>query len=246
MMSHRIVRQLGWVLWLLDAAVIVAGIIMFARTPGSNENGAMIGTFAMVIAFFTFPTMGALIIWQRPGNTVGWIFCFIGLGTAWTSFSAAFVLHALGNHTDTSFIVGLVDVLGNTVWPLNLGMATFLLFLFPTGRLPSPRWRFVFWLDVAVVALAAVNLAPAGLDLGIAQSRVESAGDRWRHASSMRISSAARCLYSVRSHRWRRSSCAMPSPMTFSVSKSNGLRWALSRCSPLSSRHSSLSPNKTP
>jgi hypothetical protein len=156
MMSHRIVRQLGWVLWLLDAAVIVAGIIMFARTPGSNENGAMIGTFAMVIAFFTFPTMGALIIWQRPGNTVGWIFCFIGLGTAFTSFSAAFVQHALGKHTDTSFIVGLVDVLGNTVWPLNLGMATFLLFLFPTGRLPSPRWRFVFWLDVAVVALAAL------------------------------------------------------------------------------------------
>ena len=82
MMSHRIVRQLGWVLWLLDAAVIVAGIIMFARTPGSNENGAMLGNIAMVTAFFAFPTMGALIIWQRPWNTVGWIFCFIGLGTA--------------------------------------------------------------------------------------------------------------------------------------------------------------------
>ncbi len=174
MMSHRIVRQLGWVLWLLDAAVIAAGIIMFARTPGSNENGAMLGNIAMVTAFFAFPTMGALIIWQRPWNTVGWIFCFIGLGTAWTSFSVAFVQHALGNHTDTSFIVGLVDALGNTVWPLNLGMATFLLFLFPTGRLPSPRWRFVFWLDVFVTSLSAVTslLMPGYMEHGKYGDRV--------------------------------------------------------------------------
>jgi hypothetical protein len=33
-------------------------------------------------------------------------------------------------------------------------MGTLLLFLFPTGRLPSPRWRFVFWLDVVVIALS--------------------------------------------------------------------------------------------
>src|SRR6185312_11142237 len=116
MTGYRIVRQLGWVLWLLDAAVIVAGIIMFTRTPGSNEDGAMVGNIVMVTAFFAFPTMGALIISRRPGNTVGWIFCVIGLGTAFTSFSAGFVQHALANHTDTGFIVGLVDVLGNTVW----------------------------------------------------------------------------------------------------------------------------------
>ena len=178
MMSHRIVRQLGWVLWLLDAAVIVAGIIMFARTPGSNENGAMVGNIAMVIAFFAFPTMGALIIWQRPWNTVGWIFCFIGLGTAFTSFSAAFVQHALGKHTDTSFIVGLVDVLGNTVWPMNLGWHVPALSL-SHGRLPSPRWRFVFWLDVAVHHCQRLwAFLRAGHTTRITESRVESAGDR--------------------------------------------------------------------
>ena len=157
MIGHHIARYLGWVLWLLDAAVIVAGLIMFAhaaRATGADVGDALVGTLAMVAAFFAFPTMGALIIWQRPRNTVGWIFCFIGLGTACTSFSAAFIQQALANHTDTSIIAGLVDVVGNTIWPLNLGLGTFLLFLFPNGRLPSPRWRFIFWLDVAVVALA--------------------------------------------------------------------------------------------
>ena len=156
-MPHRIVRHLGWILWLLDLMVIVAGIVLFAQTPGSNENNAFVGTVAMVAAFFAFPTMGALIISRRPENTVGWIFCVIGLGTATTSFSAAFTQHALASHTDTQLIVGLVEMLGNTVWPINLGMGTLLLFLFPTGRLPSPRWRFVFWLDVVVIALSVLS-----------------------------------------------------------------------------------------
>ena len=157
MIGHQIARRLGWVLWLLDAVVIIAGLILFAqaaRATGSDVGNALVGTLAMVVAFFAFPTMGALIIWQRPRNTVGWIFCFIGLGTASTSFSAAFIQQALANGTDSSLIVGLVDVVGNTIWPLNLGLGTFLLFLFPNGRLTSPRWRFIFWLDVAVVVVA--------------------------------------------------------------------------------------------
>jgi hypothetical protein len=154
MMGHQIARYLGWVFWLLDAAVIVAGIIMFARAGLGHETDALVGTLAMVVAFFAFPTMGALIIWQRPRNTVGWIFCCIGLGTAFTSFSAAFVQYAIASNIDASLLVGMVDAAGNTIWPLNLGLGTFLLFLFPNGRLPSRRWRFIFWLDVVVVALA--------------------------------------------------------------------------------------------
>ena len=154
MMGHQIARYLGWVFWLLDAAVIVAGIVMFAQAGGDNEGDALIGTLAMVVAFFAFPTMGALIIWQRPRNTIGWIFCLIGLGTATTSFSAAFIQRALATGTDGQLLAGLIDAVGNTIWPLNLGLGTFLLFLFPNGRLPSRRWRFIFWLDVGVVALA--------------------------------------------------------------------------------------------
>ncbi|HEY7342390.1 MAG TPA: hypothetical protein VH591_16060 [Ktedonobacterales bacterium] len=158
-MTHRIVRHLGWILWLLDLMVIVAAIVLFTQTPGSNENGAFVGTFAMVAAFFAFPTMGALIISRRPDNTVGWIFCAIGLGTATTSFSAAFADFALATHTDASVTAGLITVMGNAVWPMNLGLGVMLLFLFPNGRLPSPRWRPIFWLAVLAMVLNAVASA---------------------------------------------------------------------------------------
>jgi hypothetical protein len=60
-------------------------------------------------------------------------------------------------HADTQVATGLIDVLGNTVWPLNIGLGSLLLFLFPDGRLPSRRWRFVFWLDVAAIAAASLS-----------------------------------------------------------------------------------------
>lgn len=165
-MAHRLVRHLGWILCLLDAATILAGVIIITQVREDAPDNGLLGTYALVIAFFAFPIIGALIIWSRPRNTIGWIFCIIGLGTAYTSFTAAFVASALVNHTDARPIVGLMDVLGNTVWPINLGMGTFLLFLFPTGRLPSPRWRLVFWPGVALVALAALTsmLTPGYLE----------------------------------------------------------------------------------
>jgi hypothetical protein len=118
-----VVRHLGWVFWLIDLAVIVTGIAVFISAPRSNAHGALVGTIAMVTAFFAFPTMGALIIWNRPRNTIEWIFCAIGLGTAFTSFSAAVAQHALANKTDSSFIVGVVDALGNSVCTLRVSSA---------------------------------------------------------------------------------------------------------------------------
>lgn len=162
-MMRRIVRQLGWMLWLIDVMTIITGIIMFTRTTSSDQIAGLLGTYSLVIAFLAFPVIGALIISRRPENTIGWIFCAIGLGTAFTSFSAAFEQTALVNHTDAAPIVGVITVLGNMVWPMNLALGTWLLFLFPTGRLPSPRWRLVFWLDVVVsVGSAMISLVTPG------------------------------------------------------------------------------------
>src|SRR5439155_20941412 len=52
------------------------------------------------------------------------------------------------------------DWLQNWVWGLGIGIpATFVLFLFPTGHLPSRRWRPVAWL--AGIVLGSIVLGSA-------------------------------------------------------------------------------------
>ncbi|HET8907114.1 MAG TPA: hypothetical protein VFN11_09125 [Ktedonobacterales bacterium] len=168
MTSHRLVRQLGWLLLLLDITAITVSITLISRVSQVGHGAGVLGVLPLEVAFLGFSVIGALIVFRRPQNTVGWIFCIIGLGTAFTSFSAGFVQHAIANHSDGRLIVGLIDVLGNTVWPMNLGLATMLLYLFPTGRLLSPRWRFIFWLDVILSATSSVlsTLTPGYLESG--------------------------------------------------------------------------------
>jgi hypothetical protein len=36
----------------------------------------------LAVAFLSFATVGALVASRRPGNTVGWVCCAIGLGVA--------------------------------------------------------------------------------------------------------------------------------------------------------------------
>jgi hypothetical protein len=52
-----------------------------------------------------------------------------------------------------------VDWLGNVIWPQNIALGLLLVLFFPTGRLPSPRWRWLLWAGVAGMALNLLSSA---------------------------------------------------------------------------------------
>ncbi len=145
------VRRLAWVAWGISISLLLlATLIWFLDGGNLLQNIDFICTS---IAFGFFGTVGALIAWQRPRNTIGWIFCAVGIGTGITDFSGAYA--AYGTVKGHLPLPGteLFNWLGNTVWPLNwVLLIVFLPLLFPDGRPLTPRWRIVGWL-AAVVAL---------------------------------------------------------------------------------------------
>jgi signal transduction histidine kinase len=111
-----------------------------------------------------FTPIGALMVARHPRNSIGWIFCAIGVSQALAEVSSPYATYALGAPARSLPGGAAMAWLADWVWFVGYGLlATFVLLLFPTGRLPSSRWRPVAWLAGAAFALmaaAAVALIP--------------------------------------------------------------------------------------
>jgi MFS family permease len=96
-----------------------------------------------IVFIGAFATVGALLAWKRPENPIGWLLSAIGLGYAVAVFSV-FLAHFPRT-------VPLASWLG-FLYLLGFGLCVLVVLLFPTGTLPSRRWRPVAWAAVAGVA----------------------------------------------------------------------------------------------
>jgi len=105
----------------------------------------------LTIAFLAFPIVGVAIVSHRPQNAIGWMFCFIGFGNILSVFAHEYAYYALV--TQPGALPGGVWVGWSLFWVAGVTWTLmFLAFLlFPTGRLPTPRWRPVAWVIVGVI-----------------------------------------------------------------------------------------------
>jgi len=102
----------------------------------------------------SFAVTGAAIALRRPQNPVGWICLISGAFGALSQLMAQYASYALlepgGGRAGGPWAAWIAD------WTITLTLgpiASYLLLVFPDGRLPSPRWRPVAWLTLAGLAL---------------------------------------------------------------------------------------------
>ena len=141
-------------------ACALAGGISFASAVGSFTvtNGA-IG--------LTLSACGALLAWHRPRNSVGWL--FLTGGVAYATSTAAIQLAGLGATVGwNAGVLRLLASLSTLGWPLAIGLCLpMALLLFPDGRPPGPRWRWLIWAIAAEALLFELMFAgPASQTFG--------------------------------------------------------------------------------
>jgi hypothetical protein len=118
--------------------------------------------FAVVLAamVLSFSTVGALIATRQPHNPIGWIMIVAGFGLAATVLTGNYVEISLAQPPGRLPATEWVTWVTQWVWVLGFAPAlTFLLLLFPNGRLPSRRWRPVGWLAVAAMVTLGCGMA---------------------------------------------------------------------------------------
>src|ERR687893_769464 len=164
-MSARVAAPLAWSLWALS--VVLAGFgLLFLFLNGSFDNLLDESLGIDAVFALAFPTVGAIIASRRPGNAVGWIFCAIGLCGGAEVFTVEYGIYALVTNPGSLPAGVIATWIGTWVWLPSVTLTiTFLLLLFPHGRLLSPRWRPVAWLAAGLTIAGVVLLALAPWDL---------------------------------------------------------------------------------
>jgi hypothetical protein len=160
-MTTASVHRRPWVA-LVVVVFLLAGMAVLALLgPGDpsfrRQPAAFVG---FICAYGAFGLVGALIIWQRPGNGLGWILTAIGMLAAWGASADTYVDSAYAATRGVDLLYMTSVWISLWYWFPLLGLTLiFTPLLFPDGGPPSSRWRFVVW--SAALALALVTFLAA-------------------------------------------------------------------------------------
>jgi hypothetical protein len=154
---RRAVPWRAWSAWLLAVASLMVVFVLFIwhndALPAANKISWVVGT----VPSLAFVTMGAVIVARRPGNRIGWLCYGVGLGQILAGFGSRATEFVLAADPRPGPVWVVMYELGGLCWELSWALLALLLLLFPTGQLPSPRWRPVAWAAGAVLVLAAFS-----------------------------------------------------------------------------------------
>jgi hypothetical protein len=125
----------GAVTVLLAAAAVPLSVL--------SRTGVLANSGQTLVVGLPFVAVGALVAWRRPGNPIGWLMLAGGACGLLSNDAGAYA--ALRYDRGYRLPAGPLAVLLVPTWSLFALTLAVVVLLFPDGRLPSPRWRWVLW-----------------------------------------------------------------------------------------------------
>ena len=171
-------RSAAWPAWCMCAGSLMLTVLgLLFMVTSRSRTGAPVFDYWLIntVIAVSFSTVGVVIAPRLPPrNTIGWIFCVIGLVAGIRFFCAEYAIVTLLAEPGSlpSKLMGgeVLAWVSSWVWVPHIGLFLFLALLFPDGRPPAPGWRLFGWVlgVVVVVGTVAVGLWPSqarGFDL---------------------------------------------------------------------------------
>jgi hypothetical protein len=149
--------RVAWSMLAIYAASLACRTVLAVLNRSITGNSI----YALYLPAFTaFMVVGALVVARRPANPMGWLFSAIALLSLGASLAVEYLQYASVTRVGAlPFAVGAAWYLAWAAFPVFGLTFTFTPLLFPTGRLPSRRWRPIAWLAAIEIASASVLAA---------------------------------------------------------------------------------------
>jgi signal transduction histidine kinase len=155
-MTLQSARRLAWGIGTFCLVLVVAGLVLLLLDWPAIDSPFTAQTPWFLDAVIT-GVLGVLIATRRPRNPIGWLLLAISFGNAIYLVGGFVAMLGLLHGASPSSWVGWPAWVFN--WTAGFGafLLMVLVFFFPDGRLPGPRWRWVAYF--AVVANLVSTLA---------------------------------------------------------------------------------------
>ena len=154
-MSRRTTGRIAWSVCALSLALTALALLLLALNlsqPNTHIFDWWFGNTLIVIDV----TVGAIVASRRPENPIGWLLLLSGLAISINHFGAQYAIYALLAQPGSLPAGEALAWIASWLLPIYSGLQVFYLLLFPTGRLPSRRWRPLAWLTVAYILVGVI------------------------------------------------------------------------------------------
>jgi hypothetical protein len=148
-MNPRLVSWLAWSVCAVSLSLLALALVLIVLgwstplpqglTPWRDQAVSLVGLTGA-------PILGGLIASRRPHNLYGWLWLGFWFGLTLQLLAGVYAVYALMVEPGSLPAPRTTSHMLSLGGPLALTLAPFLLLLFPTGYLPSHRWRPLAWI----------------------------------------------------------------------------------------------------
>lgn len=148
-MTDRALRGIAGAVFATSICLAVAGFLLKQSVTSEDAYG---------IPFLAFTVVGLVVVLRRPRNSVGWVFLVAGSAPTIGSFF-------MSTYAVRGSQIGLpgariAEWMSTWAWfPGIAAFMTFGLLLFPSGTLPSTRWKPVAYLSSLLIVIVTASFA---------------------------------------------------------------------------------------
>ena len=153
----RLAGRITAALWAVTLLAALAELALTVVTWDDLKLSDGITSLYAPVAAVAYATLGVLII-RRAANLIGWIMLAEGMAIAFLELTSAYAVAGAAAHPWSLPAAKLAGPLSECSFSPVTFLIAFMFLLFPTGKLPSPRWR-----PVAAAGLLLAGLTVTGL-----------------------------------------------------------------------------------